>query len=242
MSVGTPASRARSSLDAVRDRSRMTSGDHPARGLTAHDNLISLKDGNLFVDDVNIAPDPVRPDDTIDVLVSVANGEAIGPLPIDPDHCNVASGTAVGYEVQVRVTPSWTDGTTTPKFCIGKALIGVNRETFGPDDGFRFQTPDAGGTYAITVELILPGSGNSKSLEFPIEVRQDAPDPVDPGNGTQACNNDADCPGSKVCRGGQCVEPGDDDPLSGLLDAFLSRPIESVVLFGGLILVVSLIP
>jgi hypothetical protein len=91
-----------------------------------------LKNCNLFVRDIAVPDEPVAPDGTVRVEVTVSNG-ALEIFPWDPDHCTLDDPDPVmgpsGYKTQLRVDPAWSTRDTRD-FCIGMAAVGTRDLTF----------------------------------------------------------------------------------------------------------------
>lgn len=156
-----------------------------------------VRAGRLYVNDVNINPDPVSPGGQVTVKVDVAEDAAF-VSPFDPDTCDPPNVmTMEGIRGKVTADPDWTspDART---FCCAMWKQATGREELH----FSFRAPDLPSgvqreQHVINVSLELPGSGTGPDTQsFTLSVEAD---------GSTGCSTNTDCDDGFACLDGECV-------------------------------------
>lgn len=130
----------------------------------------SLKNGNLFLEDIVVDPQQPAPGSPITVYATVSNGAyIIGP---GPDCCGPSCGIPGGGALNgwaYRVRTSWQFGGSTDETseqCLGGTEVGTKSR----EHTLEMSAPHQTGTSTLVVTLALPGSGESASTTRSVTV------------------------------------------------------------------------
>lgn len=144
--------------------------------------VISLHEGQVFLERPDV-PIEVAPGGTIDIDTRVVNTDRL-ISDLDPDSCN-SDDTPCGFRLGngycylLQVVPSWTGGENVGPTCIDVAGFTSTVE----NHDWVFPAPQEEGTYNVTFELRLMGTGQFGTFDETIEVVEGAPDRPGDGNG-----------------------------------------------------------
>lgn len=159
--------------------------------VTARQQLISLKGGNLFLRESQVT-DEVAPGGVVDARAVVSNGANL-ILATDRDECGNNANPCSrgfldrhGYCYELEVTPSWSRGDTTGPTCIKTTEIGTTDQV----QSFAFEAPREAGEHTIRIRLEALGSGEFGSITERVLVTETAPERPGAGNGDDADNGD----------------------------------------------------
>lgn len=219
---------------------RAASSQAMARTITARQQLVSLKGGNLFLREANVTPE-VAPGGVIDVQSVVSNG-ALLIDPFDKDSCvhdanDCTKGPTEtgGYCYEVEIEPSWTSNKPSGPNCIKTTEVG----TIDKEHTASLTAPTGEGSYVVGVRLTAKGSGQTGVFQRTVTVTETAGQRPGPG---QRCDSDGQCPNGQVCKDGQCRDCGAVDKLLNSSQCGgIEGTINSLIILVVLILLVSLV-
>lgn len=158
ISMATSESVVLSELKDAAEQSRM--GD--SRLEYSLSSVESFKGGGLEIEAIR-QPGEVNPAGVIDAHVDMKNNENFIYI-FDPDACNDVLW--YGYQYEVAVIPSWTEGTEPIDMSENCLTMGDRRTTHR----FDFRAPEEEGIYTVNYVISLPGSGETAQFSREIVV------------------------------------------------------------------------
>ncbi|WP_436924956.1 hypothetical protein [Halosimplex amylolyticum] len=175
----------------------------------------TTKGGNVILRNVRV-PDTVEPGETFTAEADVDVG-GVFVNPLDPDHCNNASGAGAGYTLSVEFEgPDGTVKEAGPT-CQLMTEVGENRSTYSKD----FTAPMYDEQATVSARVVMRDSGKSTDeMSDTAEVSRDAPtEPENPDytdGGSTGDNVNWNPPDPDDSDGPQFPDFGIGDKLEGV--------------------------